>query len=40
MKRGPKLNLIKNLGRGAGWGGGGGEGNPTTLTVSSLVSEF
>ena len=43
MKRGPKLNLIKkNLGKGVCvWGGGGGGGgNPTTLTVSSLVSEF
>ena len=39
MKRGPKLNLIKNLGKGGGGGGGAG-GNPTTLTVSSLVSEF
>ena len=38
VKRGPKLNLIKKLGKG-GRGGGGG-GNPTTLTVSSLVSEF
>ena len=36
MKRGPKLNLIKYLGK----GGGGGGGNPTTLTVSSLVSDF
>ena len=36
MKRGPKLNRIKNLGK----GGVGGGGNPTTLTVSSLVSEF
>ena len=46
MKTGPKLNLIKKI-----WGkrvcvggdvcvGGGEEGNPTTLTVSSLVSEF
>ena len=34
MKRGPKLNLMKKIGeRGVG-------GNPTTLTVSSLVSEF
>ena len=33
VKRGPKLNLIKNFGEGGG-------GNPTTLTVSSLVSEF
>ena len=41
MKTGPKLNLIKKIGeRGGGGGGGGGEGNPTTLTVSSLVSEF
>ena len=42
VKRGPKLNLIKkNLRKvgGGGWGGGRG-GNPTTLTVSSLVSEF
>ena len=31
MKRGPKLNLIKKMGKG---------GNPTTLTVSSIVSEF
>ena len=29
--------IKKNLGKG---GGGGGGGNPTTLTVSSLVSEF
>ena len=39
MKRGPKLHLIKKLGKGVCvcvWGGG----NPTTLTVSSLVSEF
>ena len=43
VKRGPKLNLIKQLGKGerdAGvcvcvWGG-----NPTTLTTSSLVSDF
>ena len=34
MKRGPKLNMIKKLGK------AGGGGNPTTLTVSSLVSEF
>ena len=34
VTRGPKLNLIKKI-----WGKGGG-GNPTTLTVSSLVSEF
>ena len=40
MKTGPKLNLIKKLGKEGGGGGGGGEGNPTTLTVSSLVSEF
>ena len=34
VKRGPKLNLIKkNLGKGGG-------GDPTTLLVSSLVSEF
>ena len=33
VKRGPKLNLIKKI-------GGKGDGNPTTLTVSSLVSEF
>ena len=39
MKTGPKLNLIKKIGE-RGGGGGGGEGNPTTLTVSSLVSEF
>ena len=38
VKRGPKLNLIKKLGKG-GVGGGGG-GNPTTLTVSFLVCEF
>ena len=36
MKRGPKLNLIINFGE----GGGGGGVNPTTLTVSSLLSEF
>ena len=41
MKRGPKLNLIKKSGKvGGGGGGGGGGGNPTTLTVSSVVSEF
>ena len=47
MKRGPKLNLIKKFGESGGGGGGGGcvcvgggGGNPTTLTVSSLVSEF
>ena len=41
MKTGPKLNLIKKIWGKRGWGGGGGgEGNPTTLTVSSLVSEF
>ena len=43
MKRGPKLNLIKkNWGKmgGGGGGGGGRAGNPTTLTVSSLVSDF
>ena len=40
MKTGPKLNLIKKIGERGGGGGGGGEGNPTTLTVSSLVSEF
>ena len=34
VKREPKQNLIKK-----NWGKGGG-GNPTTLTVSSLVSEF
>ena len=39
MKTGPELNLIKKFGK-RGGGGGGGEGNPTTLTVSSLVSEF
>ena len=44
MKRGLKLNLIKNMGKNVCkcvcvWGGGGG-GNPTTLTVSSLVSEL
>ena len=40
MKTGPKLNLIKkNVGK-EGVGGGGGESNPTTPTVSSLVSEF
>ena len=34
VKRGPKLNLIKkNLGKVGG-------GDPTTLLVSSLVSEF
>ena len=33
MKRGPKLKLIKKLGKGGG-------GNPTTLILSSLVSEF
>ena len=38
MKRGPKLNLLKKLGKGGGVGGGGG--NPTTLTVSSLESDF
>ena len=36
MKTGQKLNLIKRI-----WGKGReGEGNPTTLTVSSLVSDF
>ena len=36
MKTGPKLNLIKKI-----WGKGkGGWGNPTTPTVSSLVSDF
>ena len=42
MKAGTKLNLIKKkLGKEWGGGGGGrGEGSPTTLTVSSLVSEF
>ena len=39
MKRGPKLNLIKKIGERRGEGGRGG-GNPTTLTVSSLISEF
>ena len=40
MKAGTKLNLIKKK-LGKEWGGGGrGEGSPTTLTVSSLVSEF
>ena len=38
VKRGPKLNMIKKFGERGGGGGGGG--NPTTLTVSSLVSEF
>ena len=38
MKRGSKLNLIKKIGERGERGGGGG--NPTTLTVSSLVSEF
>ena len=38
VKRGPKLNMIKKFG--GGGGGGGGGGNPTTVTVSSLVSEF
>ena len=37
MKRGSKLNLIKKIGERGERGGG---GNPTTLTVSSLVSEF
>ena len=36
MKTGPKLNLIEKIWGKRGWG----EGNPTTLTVSSLVSEF
>ena len=36
MKRGPKLNLIKKIGERRRGGGG----YPTTLTVSSLVSEF
>ena len=40
MKTGPKLNLIKIFGERGDGGGGAGEGNPTTLTVSSLVSEF
>ena len=42
MKRGPKVNLIKKIwGKRVGVGEGGGRGgNPTTLTVSSLVSEF
>ena len=31
---GPKLNLIKKMGK------EGGGGNPTSLTVSSLVSDF
>ena len=36
VKRGPKLNRIKK-----NWvKRGGGGANPTTLTVSSLVSEF
>ena len=35
MKTGLKVNLIKKIGE-----KGGGGGNPTTLTVSSLVSEF
>ena len=40
MKRGPKLNLkTKKLKGVCVWGGGGGV-NFTTLTVSSLVSEF
>ena len=34
VKKGPKLNLIKKFGK------GGGGFNPTTQTVSSLVSEF
>ena len=34
VKRGPKLNLIKKWRK-----GGGGGVNPTTPTVSSLVSE-
>ena len=32
VKRGPKLNMIKNWGKGRGY--------TTTVTVSSLVSEF
>ena len=39
VRRRPNLNLIKKIGEGGGGGGGGG-GNPTTLPVSSLVSEF
>ena len=39
VKRGPKLNMIKKI-WGGGGGGGGRGGNPTTVTVSSLVSEF
>ena len=35
MEKGPKLNLIKEFEE-----RGGGGGNPSTLTVSSLVSEF
>ena len=35
VKAGTKLNLIKKI-----WGKRVGGGSPTTLTVSSLVSEF